>query len=85
MQTSATSDGKSEWDELRRIADELELQLHLGGMETRDRWRALQPRIQEVGRAIARSGERLDEVVTEKLKKLRAALRKLREEIPKRK
>jgi hypothetical protein len=69
------------WTELRRMADELELQIHLGGMEARDRWRALKPRFAEVQQAIEISGNKLDELVTAKIAKLGAALRKLQADI----
>jgi len=36
------------WDEVRRIADELELKIHLAGMDARDRWRDLKPRLAEI-------------------------------------
>jgi len=71
----------STWTELRRIADELELKIHLAGMDARDRWQALQPRLAEVERALERAGERADEVVSQKLAKLGVALRKLAADI----
>jgi hypothetical protein len=78
MQTQGEA---SNWTDLRRMADELELQIHLGSMEARDRWRALQPRIAEVQRAIEISGNRLDELVSAKIAKLGVALRKLRTQL----
>lgn len=69
------------WDELRRLADELELKIHLAGMEAKDRWRALQPRIAEVQQALQTAGERADEVVSQKLSKLGVALRKLADDL----
>jgi hypothetical protein len=40
------SDAKKAWDEVRRIADELKLKMHLASMEARDRWQALEPRLE---------------------------------------
>ena len=31
------------WDEVRQIADELELKIHVAGMDARDRWQTLRP------------------------------------------
>lgn len=71
----------SSWHELRRLADELELKIHLAGMDAKDRWNALQPRIAEVQKALQTAGERADEVVSQKLSKLGAALRKLADDL----
>ncbi len=38
-------DGLSTHDELRRIADELEIEVHLAAMRPSDRWRLLGPRV----------------------------------------
>jgi len=35
-------------DDLRRITDELELEIHLAGLDARDRWRALEPQLYEL-------------------------------------
>jgi hypothetical protein len=69
------------WTELRRLADELELKIHLAGMEARDRWRVIQPKLAEVEQAIERAGQRADEVVAQKLSKLGLALRKLADDL----
>jgi len=71
------------WDEVRRIADELELKIHLAGMDARDRWRALQPRIVEIERALTRAGQRAGDTVERELASVGAALRRLRDDIVK--
>jgi hypothetical protein len=70
-----------DWDGVRRIADELELEIHLAGMEARDRWRALQPRIVEFEHRLAREGARASEVVTQELSAIGAALKRLRDDL----
>jgi hypothetical protein len=52
-------------------------------MEARDRWRALQPRLAELEKTIAREGERAGQVVTQQLTEVGAALRKLRDDLVK--
>ncbi len=69
------------WDDVRRIADELELKIHLAGMSARDRWRELQPRLIELEHEVARSSKRLSETVDRELTALGAALRSLRDEL----
>ncbi|HEY5920282.1 MAG TPA: hypothetical protein VIV11_01370 [Kofleriaceae bacterium] len=73
--------GLSTIDEMRQLADELELQLHLAGMEARDRWRALQPEIEELERLFEASGARVSHAVERQLTSLLGALRRLRDDI----
>lgn len=74
-----TSD--KQWSELRRIADELELKIHLASMEVRDRWTALQPRLAELERVLTRTGERAAKVVQDELQTIETALHKLRDDV----
>ncbi len=69
------------WDDLSRTADELELQMHLAGMEARDRWQVLKPRLVELGKTIAREGDRAGQVVSQQLSELGVALRRLRDDV----
>jgi len=63
------------WDDLRRIADEVRLKLHLAGMEARDRWRSIEPRLVELEHKIERGGEKAADVVGDQLSSLTGALR----------
>lgn len=69
------------WDDVRRIADELELKIHLGGMDARDRWRALQPQIAELEASLSNVGTRAVTAIEHELATLGAALRRLRDDI----
>jgi len=69
------------WDDVRRIAEELELKMHLAGMDVRDRWNELQPRLAEVQKVIAREGERAGKFVVTQISSLGKALQELRNEI----
>jgi ElaB/YqjD/DUF883 family membrane-anchored ribosome-binding protein len=69
------------WHDIRRIVDELELQIHLAGMDARDRWQALQPRLAQLETVIAHSGEHAGDAVTREVSELGAALRHVRDEI----
>lgn len=73
----------SAWDEVRRIADEIELKIHLASMDARDRWRALQPRLTEVERAIAAAGKRATNAVERELASISEALRCLHDDVSK--
>jgi hypothetical protein len=69
------------WQDVRRIVDEIELQIHLASMDARDRWRALQPQLAQLEHAIAHPGERTGEAVTHELSEIGAALAHMRDEI----
>jgi len=68
------------WDEVRRLADELEVQVHLGTMDARDRWRALQPRLHALEEKVAHP-EHVTQAVQHELAEVRAALQHLRDEV----
>jgi hypothetical protein len=70
----------STWDEARRIADEIELKIHLARMDVRDRWQTLRPQIQELEKRIATSGERAGKAIKKELTALRTLLQQLRGE-----
>lgn len=69
------------WDDVRRIAEELELKMHLAGMDMRDRWNELQPRLAEIQKVIAREGERAGKLVVTQISSLGKALQELRNEL----
>jgi IS1 family transposase len=71
----------STWNEVRRIADELALEIHLAGMEARDRWRALQPRLASIEKSISSAGKHATEVVEREVSSIGAALRRLKTDI----
>jgi hypothetical protein len=74
-------DGLSTWDGLRQLADELELEIHLAGMDTRQRWHALKPRLAAFERRIKNAGGRASRAVTEELEAIWDAMRGLRDEV----
>jgi hypothetical protein len=80
-QDGSIKDGLSTWDEVRRLADELELKMHLARMDARDRWHALQPRLAELRKQLADTSERAEEAIAKELSALRTLLRQLRGEI----
>ena len=56
------------WDEVRRIGDEIQLKMHLAGMEARDRWTALQPRLADLETTIERQGKRAGQMIADELR-----------------
>jgi len=77
----ALKDGLSAWDDLRRIADELELKLHLASMDARDRWRAIEPRLVMIEERLARTGKRVTKAIMDEVADVRAAIERLRDDV----
>ena len=75
-----TSDTNT-WDDVRRVADELRLKLHLAGMEAREQWDKLQPRLAEIEHSVESGAHKAGTAVSEQVSSLGAALRKLLGEI----
>jgi hypothetical protein len=82
---AATSHGMSQelsaWDDVRRLADELELQIHLASMDARDRWHALEPRLEKLEQQIVHSGERAGDAIVHELHEVKDALTALRDDV----
>ena len=71
----------STWDEVRRLADELELKIHLAGMEARDRWRLLQPRLSDLEKSMTVAGKRAGAAIDREMATIGAALQQLRNDV----
>jgi hypothetical protein len=69
------------WDDVRRVRDELRLKLHLAGMEAREQWDKLQPRLAEIEHSVESGAQKAGTAVSEQLSSLGSALRKLLGEI----
>jgi ElaB/YqjD/DUF883 family membrane-anchored ribosome-binding protein len=76
------ANGLSTWDEIRQLSDEIEVKLHLAGMEARDRWIALKPRLDALQRTLTRAGNRASKVVTKEVAAVRALLERLTNDVP---
>jgi len=70
-------DETSTWDDVRRVADELRLKLHLAGMEAREQWENLQPKIAELQRTVETGAHEAGSAVSEQVSSLGTTLRKL--------
>lgn len=81
MQASVLKDeARKTIERLQTMRDEVRLQLHLAGMEAKDQWKRLEPRIQQVADRVATDGSEgakaaLHEI-TEELRAFRASLEK---------
>jgi hypothetical protein len=77
----ANANSISTWDEVRRIADELELKIHLASMDARDRWRALEPRLSAFEQRMKDAGQRASKAIAEELDAIWKAMRGLRDDV----
>lgn len=72
----ALHDGLSE---LQRLRDEVRLEIHLAGMEAKERWWALEPKVLDAEQRFAREVNEMSRVALERLidqvRKLRDMLR----------
>jgi hypothetical protein len=69
------------WTELRRMADEVKLKLHLAGMELKERWAAFEPRVQAVQARVEARGEEAVGAVQEQVLHVVDGLRKLLDDL----
>jgi hypothetical protein len=69
--------GTNAWDEVRKMADEIRVQVHLASMDVRDRWRALEPKVEQLGKSLETTTERAGTVITEQVTKVEESLKQL--------
>ncbi len=67
--------------DLRTLRDEVRLKLHLAGMDAKDAFHKLEPRLSEVEREIAKGGDSVAGAVRGTVDELRASFRRLRDEL----
>jgi hypothetical protein len=78
---TAGKDVGSRWANVRRIADERGPRIGRADPDARDRWDALQPRLTELERMLARTGEHARDLARRKLATAAATLPRLRDDI----
>lgn len=65
-------------DRLQSVRDEIRVQLHLAGMDAKDRWHGLEPRIQDVTDRLLREGsegaKKAFQEIVDEVKTFRASL-----------
>jgi hypothetical protein len=75
---------KSTWDEVKQLAQELEVKMHLAQMDARDRWNNdLKPKVNQLEQQLSAAGKTVNDAVEKELASIGAALRRLRDEIKK--
>lgn len=67
--------------ELEQMRDEIRVKVHLAGMNAKDVWRDLEPKIDKLERDAAAEGENIADATLTFAKNLRDAVRKLRDSL----
>ena len=69
------------WDEIKRISDELELKVHLAGMEAKEKWEELKPRVKDLGSKMEDKTAAASARVVEELNNVGGLLKELRDDV----
>lgn len=71
----------SPWDDVRRLADEVRVKMHLAGMELKEKWKTLEPQLKEAEQKMKAKGEKAGDAVTTQVSALAAGLRQFVDEL----
>lgn len=71
----------SPWDDIKRMADEVKLKLHLASMEAKEQWKKLEPKMNELETKAKAGGEKAYGVVGQQVEAFAAGLRQFAEEL----
>lgn len=73
------------WNDVRRLADEVRVKVHLAGMDLKDdlkdRWKALEPELHDLEEKLRVAGEKAEATLTEQAEAFGASVRKLAQEL----
>lgn len=72
---------KGSLQELRELRDEIRVKVHLAGMDARQRWEELEPKLREIEGWVERGGDRAATVTNAFLEELGEAFRRIRDRI----
>ena len=67
--------------DLKTLRDEVRVKIHLAGMDARQTWQDLQPRLRDLDHEIERGGDALTETVQQAATDARDAVRRVWEQI----
>jgi intergrase/recombinase len=85
MTTDNPKPASSAWDDVKRIAEEVKLKLHLAGMEAKEQWKKFEPKMIELETKVKEKakdgGEKAYGVVGEQVEAFAVGLRQFAEEL----
>lgn len=68
-------------DELEKLAGEIKLKIHLAGMDAKDTWNRLEPKLHDLEQRAERASEKVTHELKDMAQDLRDRLRRLRQEV----
>lgn len=68
-------------DELKTIRDELKVKMHLAGMEAKNEWEQLEPRLNALEKRIEQDGQKALAAASDLVEELTDAFRKLKDKV----
>ena len=68
-------------EELRTLRDEIRVKMHLAGMEAKERWKALEPRFEQIEGEVREATDSATEQLRGALDELRESFKKLRSKL----
>ncbi len=80
-QTQQKSEVQNNLDRLQTLRDEVKVRLHLAGMDAKDTWNKLEPRIDDVERQVAKAADELTDATRAALNDVIGRLQKLRDSL----
>jgi vacuolar-type H+-ATPase subunit H len=69
------------FDEVKRLRDEVRVRIHLAGMDAKDAWKKLEPRIDKLDRQLDAAGERVSVELKAALDQARSSIKALRDRL----
>jgi ElaB/YqjD/DUF883 family membrane-anchored ribosome-binding protein len=69
------------WDEIKRISDELEVKVHLGTMDAKDRWEKLKPRVEALKGKLDDKATAVGERVSEEMTNVAKLIKELADDV----
>lgn len=71
----------SAWDDVRKLADEVRVKMHLAGMELKEKWKSLEPQLAAAQRKVGEGTDKAEAAATEQLGAIAAGLRQFVDEL----
>lgn len=68
-------------EDLHRLADEIRVRIHLAGMEAKDAWQRLEPKLRDFERKAETSGEKVGDEVAKWGRELKEQFRRLSDKL----
>lgn len=78
---SHTPFGSISFSNIKILADELRVKVHLAGMDLKGQWKAFEPKLRDLEERLQEARAKAKTTLTEQVGTLRASLRKLAQEL----